>query len=67
VEISGGFVETGFFGDGGCIDNEDDGAQVLGVGELGRRIVAELAVAGRVQQKEAAGALKGRVAGGAVV
>jgi hypothetical protein len=67
VEVPGGFVEASFFGNGGGVDDEDDAANGLGVRELCGSIVSQLAVAGRVKQEEAARALKGWVAGGAVV
>lgn len=32
VQVAGGFVEAGFFGDGGRVDDEDDAADGGGVG-----------------------------------
>jgi hypothetical protein len=67
VEVACCFVEAGFFGKSSCVYDKYDAANVLGVGKLRGRIVAELAMAGRVEEKEAAWALKGWVAGGAVM
>lgn len=67
MEIFCGFVQPCFFCEGSCIDDEYDALDVLGVGELRGRIVAELSVAGRVEQEEAARTLEGWVAWGAVV
>jgi hypothetical protein len=35
VEIGGCFVEAGFFGESGGVDDEDDAADVLGVCKRG--------------------------------
>lgn len=67
MQIASCFVEPGFFGEGRGVDDEYDAAQGVGVREGRGSIVAELAVAGRVEEEEAAGALEGWVAGRAVV
>jgi hypothetical protein len=67
VQVAGCFVESGFFGEGGGVDDEDYATDRFGVGELRRRIVAELAVTRGVEQEEAPRALVGWVAGRAVV
>jgi hypothetical protein len=54
VEVACCFVEAGFFGKSSCVYDKYDAANVLGVGKLRGRIVAELAMAGRVEEKEAA-------------
>jgi hypothetical protein len=54
VEVACCFVEAGFFGKSSCVYDKYDAANVLGVSKLGGRIVAELAMAGRVEEKEAA-------------
>jgi hypothetical protein len=48
VQIAGGFVKACLLGEGGSVDDEDNGADMLGVLELSRRKVAQLAVAGGV-------------------
>jgi hypothetical protein len=67
VQIAGGFVKACLLGQGGSVDDKDNGADMLGVLELSRRKVAQLAVAGCVEDEEVAGTLESRVAGGAVV
>jgi hypothetical protein len=67
VEIASCLIQTSFFGKRSGVDDEDDGADVLGISELSGRIVAEFSVAGCVEEEEAARALEGRVAGGAIV
>jgi hypothetical protein len=67
VQVRGCFVEAGFFGEGGGVDDEDDAADGFGVGERRGRVVPEFAVAGGVDEEEAAGALVGWVAWGSVV
>jgi hypothetical protein len=54
VEVGRCFVEAGLFGEGGGVDDEYDAADVLGVGELGGCVVAELAMARCVEQEETA-------------
>jgi hypothetical protein len=67
MEIASCLIQTSFFGKRSGINNEDDGAYVFRIGELGGRIVAEFTVAGCIENEEAARALEGRVAGGAIV
>jgi len=67
VQVLCGLVQAGFFVHGGGVNDEDEAADICGVGEGRGGVVAQLAVAGGVEQDEAARALKGRVAGGAVV
>lgn len=67
MQVGGGFYDAGFVGERGGVDDEEDGVNVRGVGELGRREVAQFAVPRGVEEEEAPGALEGRVAGGAVV
>jgi hypothetical protein len=67
VEVGGCLVEAGFFGKRGGVDDEDYAADGFGVRELGGRVVAQLAMAGGVEEEEAARTLVGWVAGGAVV
>lgn len=54
MQVLGGLGEPGVFSNGGGINDEDDGADVLWVGERGRCKVAQLAVSGGVKQQEAA-------------
>jgi hypothetical protein len=40
VQVERGFVEAGFFGESGGVDDEDDAADASWFGETGRGVVA---------------------------
>lgn len=67
MQVLGGLVQAGVLVHGRSVHDEDDAVDVLGVRERGSDMAAQLPVAGGVVEDEAAGALEGRVAGGAVV
>ena len=58
MEVLGCFVQTGLVAQLSGVDEEDDGTDVLGVGELLVGMVAELAMARRVEEDKVTRALE---------
>ena len=54
MQVLGGLVQAGVLVHGCSVHNEDDAADVLGVGERGGDMAAQLPVTGRVVNDEAA-------------
>ena len=67
VQVLCCFVQPSFLVDGSGVHDENDGADIFRVSEGGGRVVAQLAVAGSVEDDKATRALESWVAGGAVV